>query len=151
MVEEEPKMKNIKRRKYLVNKPMQFRYMGLVIIPLVVLLAALYYLIYYSVFSEMVIPEAIAATLIPAMKKVNLITVIAAPILLFFILRAALIYSNWIIGPLPRLERALDKVLAGDSSIRVKVRDRDELGTLVKKINAVLEKVDPARTAKEIE
>ena len=144
-------MKKIKRRKYLVNKPVQFRYMGLVIIPLVVLLAALYYLIYYSVFSEMVIPEAIAATLIPAMKKVNLITVIAAPILLFFILRAALIYSNWIIGPLPRLERALDKVLAGDSSIRVKVRDRDELGTLVKKINAVLEKIDPARTAKEIE
>ena len=144
-------MKKIKRRKYLVNKPVQFRYMGLVIIPLVVLLAALYYLIYYSVFSEMLIPEAIAATLIPAMKKVNLVTVVAAPILLFLILRAALIYSNWIIGPLPRLERALDKVLAGDSSIRVKVRDRDELGTLVKKINAVLEKIDPTQAAKEIE
>ena len=144
-------MKRIKRRKYLVNKPVQFRYMGLVIIPLVVLLAALYYLIYYSVFNEMLIPEAIAATLIPAMKKVNLVTVIAAPILLFLILRAALIYSNWIIGPLPRLERALDKVLAGDSSVRIKVRDRDELHTFVKKINAVLEKIDPARAAKEIE
>ena len=144
-------MKGIKRRKYLINKPVQFRYMGLVIIPLIALLAGLYYLIYYSVFNEMLIPEAITATLIPAMKKVNMITVIAAPIILFFILRAALIYSNWIIGPLSRLEKALDKVLAGDSSVRIKVRDRDELNTLVKKINAVLEKIDQTRRTKEAE
>ena len=144
-------MERIKRRKYLINKPVQFRYMGLVIIPLVALLAGLYYLIYYSVFNEMLIPEAIVATLIPAMKKVNMVTVIAAPILLFLILRAALIYSNWIIGPLPRLERALDKVLAGDSSVRIKVRDKDELKALVKKFNMVLEKIDQTQRTKEAE
>ena len=139
-------MKKIKRRKYLVNKVVQFRYMGLVAVPLVVLLAALYYLIYYSVFNQMLIPEAIVTTLLPAMKKVNITVAIAGPIFLFLILRAALIYSNRLIGPIPRLERELDRAIAGDFSVRIKTRGKDELNTLVDKINMLLAKIDKART-----
>lgn len=138
-------MRKIKRRRYLVNKLIQFRYMGLVTVPLVVLLAALYYLMYYSVFNEMLIPEAIATTLLPAMKKVNITVTITAPILLFLILRTALIYSNRIVGPILRVERELDKVIAGDYSVRVKARSSDELRGLVDRINMLLEKVDKAR------
>ena len=79
-------MKVSKRRKYLVNRPMQFSYMGLVSIPLILLLAGLYYLIYYMVFNEMLIPEAIVATLLPAMKKVNIVLLVALPIALGFLL-----------------------------------------------------------------
>lgn len=135
-------MIKIKRHRYLVNKIVQFRYMALVAIPLVILMTALYYLIYYCVFNEMLIPEAIVATLLPAMKKVNLMIVLTVPILLSVILRMALIYSNRIIGPIPRLERELDKVIAGDRSVRIKVRDKDELNTFVNKINMVLENLD---------
>ena len=135
-------MEKLKRRKYLVNRGFQFRYMGLIIVPLILLLAALYYLIYYSVFNQILIPEAIATTLLPAMKKVNIIAGGALPIVLFGILRTALIYSNWIVGPIPRLERELDKVIAGNYSIRIKARDNDELKSLVNKINMVLEKFD---------
>lgn len=131
-----------KRRRYLVKKGMQFRYISLVVIPLLLLLSALYYLIYYSVFNQILIPEALATTLLPAMKKVNIVVVVGLPILLFFILRAALVYSNRIIGPVPRLERELDKAIAGDYSVRLKARDRDELNTFVNKINILLEKVD---------
>lgn len=138
-------MRQIRRRVYLVNRPVQFRYMGLVAIPLVSLLAALYYLMYYSVFSEMMIPEAIVATLLPAMKKVNIVLVLAIPVLLYLILRIALIYSNRIVGPLPRLEKELDKVIAGDYSIRVKARDKDELNGFVNKVNLLLEKIDKSR------
>ena len=135
-------MEKRKRRRYLVNKGFQFRYMGLIVVPLVLLLAALYYLIYYSVFNQILIPEAIATTLLPAMKKVNVIAGGAMPIILFGILRTALIYSNWIVGPIHRLERELDKVIAGDYSIRIKTRNNDELKSLVNKINMVLEKFD---------
>ena len=138
-------MEKIKRRRYLVHKIIQFRYMALVTVPLVLLLAALYYLIYYSMFNELLIPEAIATTLLPAMKKVNITVAISAPILLFLILRMALIYSNRIIGPIPRLERKLDEAIAGDYSVRVKARDNDELVTLVNKINMLLERIDQAR------
>lgn len=135
-------MREIKRRKFLVNRPVQLRYMGLVGVPLVVLMAALYYLIYYSVFNEMLIPEAITTTLLPAMKKVNITVVVIVPALLFLLLRAALIYSNRIIGPIPRLEKELDKAISGDYSVRLKTRDKDELGSFVNKINMLLEKVD---------
>lgn len=132
----------LKRRKYLVSKPMQFRYMSLVAIPLVLLLAGLYYLMYYSVFSHMLIPEAIVVTLLPAMRAVNIILAVSLPVVLFLLLRIALIYSNRIIGPIPRLEKELDKFIAGDYSVRIKARDNDELREFIGKINHLLEKVD---------
>ena len=78
----------MKRRIYLVDKPFQYRYMRLVVIPLMLLLAGLYYLIYYSVFKQMLIPEAVAVTLLPAMKKVNTVALFALPVVLFLIIRA---------------------------------------------------------------
>ena len=135
-------MDRMKRRKYFTNKPVQLRYMGFVAIPLVVLLAALYYLIYYSVFMEMLIPEAVAATLLPAMKKVNLVLLVALPIILFILLRKALMKSHRIYGPLPRIERDIEKVLSGDYSIRIKARDDDDLREFIGKINLLVEKME---------
>ena len=137
----------LKRRKYLVKKNFQFRYIALVVIPLIVLLAALYYLIYYSVFREMLIPEAIVVTLLPAMKKVNIVIAFALPILLFSLMRTALIASNRVIGPIPRLEKELNNAIAEGRSIRMKVRQKDELGSFIDKINTLLEKVDKPQGA----
>ena len=138
-------MIEIKRRKYLVNRIFQFRHIGLVMIPLIVLLASLYCLIYYAVFREILIPEVVVATLLPAMKNVNIAIAATAPVLLFFILRAVLIYSNRIIGPICRVERELDKAIAGDYSVRVKARDKDVLYGFIDKINTLLEKIDTSQ------
>ena len=89
----------------------------------------------------MLIPEAIAVTLLPAMKKVNMVVAISGPILIFAILKLALIHSNRIIGPIPRLEKELDKAIAGAYTIRVKARDKDELSSFINKINLLLEKI----------
>lgn len=134
-------MIKIKRRRYLVKKDMQFRYMALVAMPLIMALAGLYYLMYHAVLSQILIPEGVIAMLLPAMKRVNIVVAISLPVILFIILRAALIYSNRIIGPVPRIEREIDKVLAGDYSLRLKVRDNDELRHFVKKINMLLEEI----------
>ncbi len=135
-------MKNIRKRRYLVKKDMQLRYMALVAIALIIALAGLYYLMYYAVLSQILIPEGVIAMLLPAMKKVNIVVAISLPVILFIILRVALIYSNRIIGPVPRIEREIDKVLAGDYSLRLKVRDKDELNHFVKKINMLLEEIE---------
>lgn len=133
-------MKRTKRRKYLINKVFQLRYMGMTVIPLFVLLLAMYYLIYFCVLNQMLIPEAVVVTLLPAMKKVNIAIAIAGPVLFLIILRMLLIYSNRIIGPVPRLERELDKFIAGDHSVRITARQQDELKTFIEKVNQVLEK-----------
>ncbi len=132
-------MRKIRRRKFLVRKPVQFRYLGLVGVPLVILLAGLYYLIYYAVLNEMLIPEAVAVTLLPAMKKVNTVVLISLPLLLWLILRAALVHSNKVVGPLNRLEKELDQAIAGDYNIRIKTRQNDELRSFVSRVNLLLE------------
>lgn len=138
----------MKRRIYLVNKAVQLRYMGLVVVPLILLLMGLYYLMYYSVFSEMLIPEAIVATLLPAMKRVNIVLLVALPVTLWFVTRKALIYSNRIVGPIPRLEKEIDRALKGDDAhIRLKVRDKDELRSFINKVNLLLEKLEKAHGA----
>lgn len=135
-------MKNIRKRRYLVKKDMQLRYMALVAIPLIMGVAGLYYLMYYTVLSQILIPEGVIAMFLPAMKKVNIVVAITLPVILFIILRIALIYSNRIIGPVSRIEKEIDKVLAGDYSLRLKVRDKDELNHFVKKINMLLEEIE---------
>jgi len=87
----------------------------------------------------MLIPEAVAVTLLPAMKKVNIAIAVAGPILFLMILRMLLIYSNRIIGPVQRLEKQLDRFIAGDRSIRIATRKNDELKNFVTKVNSVLE------------
>lgn len=134
-------MIKIKRRRYLVNKAMQFRYIALILIPLITLLTGLYCLMYYVVLNQILIPEGVVAMLLPAMKKINIIVAISAPVILVVILRIALIYSNRIIGPLPRMEKEIDKILSGDYSLRLKVRDKDELKNFIKKVNMLLEKI----------
>lgn len=138
-------MKKLRRRKYLVNKPVQLRYMGFIAVPLVLLLAGLYYLIYYSVFNEMLIPEAVCATLLPAMRKVNMFLLMTGPVIFFVIFRRALIYSHRLYGPIPRIEKEIDKVLAGDHSVRIKARDNDDLKDFIDKINLLVEKIENAR------
>ena len=140
-------MEKRKRRRYLVKKDMQFRYMALVFIPLIMLLAGLYYLMYYAVLSQILIPEGIIVMLLPAMKKVNIVVAVSLPVILLLILRISLIYSNRIVGPIPRIEKEIDKVLAGDYSLRLKVRDKDELNKFVKKINMLLDKIEKERTS----
>lgn len=140
-------MVEIKRRHYLVNKDMQFRYMALVLIPLIMLLAGLYYLMYYAVLSQILIPEGVIAMLLPAMKKINIIAAVSLPVILLLILRIALIYSNRIVGPIARIEKEIDKIIAGNYSLRLKVRDKDELNKFVKKINMLLDKIEKERAS----
>jgi len=140
-------MLKIQRRRYLVNKNMQFRYIALVLIPLIISLTALYYLMYYAVLNQILIPEGVTAMLLPAMRKINIIVAISVPIILVIIVRIALIYSNRIVGPLSRIEKEIDKILAGNYSLRLNVRDKDELNSFINKVNMLLEKVEKEKAS----
>ena len=56
-----------------------------------------------------------------------------------------LVYSNRVVGPIRRVEKELDKAIAGDFSVRVKARDKDELYGFIDKVNTLLEKVDSSQ------
>jgi len=111
------------------------------VIPTSLAVVALYYLIFNLMAWQIGIPEAIAYNLIPVVQKVNLIISITIPIALLLIWFIALELSHRIAGPLFRLEKELDERITGKTSgVDIKLRKKDELKTLVGKINKLINK-----------
>lgn len=126
------------------KNPLQLRYLLLIImamiVPALVVGSCLYYFIFTVMAEQLAIPEAIAINLIPVLYKVNFILVIGLVPLFILLFLWGLILSHRFVGPLQRIEKELDKILEGDTSIRFKVRDKDDIKSIVDKLNIVLEK-----------
>jgi hypothetical protein len=138
-------MKKNKRKKKFMATPIQKRILILIfasaVIPTSLAVVALYYLIFNLMAWQIGIPEAIAYNLIPVVQKVNLIISITIPIALLLIWFIALELSHRIAGPLFRLEKELDERITGKTSgVDIKLRKKDELKTLVGKINKLINK-----------
>jgi len=132
-----------RRRRYLVKKKLQFKYLLFVLlamlIPTIVVGAALYYLIWETIAAEIAVPEAIAAALVPALEKVNVILIISVPLVFAVILLFSVFISHRIAGPVYRLEKEMKKIADGDYLRRIKLRSNDELQEIAEGINSVLE------------
>ncbi len=60
----------------------------------------------------------------------------------------AYIFTNKIAGPIFNITKKLDEFVAGDTSVRVKLRRRDYFQTLGGKVNELLDKVGTKATDK---
>lgn len=126
---------------------LQFRYLMLVVIsmlvPTLIVGSCLYYFIFTIMAEQLGIPEAIAINLMPVLNKINFM-LIAGLIPLFMLLFLwGLILSHRFSGPLERVEKDLDKILEGDTSIRFKVREKDDIKGIVDKLNKLIERLKP--------
>ncbi|MFH1878350.1 MAG: hypothetical protein ABH883_06045 [Candidatus Omnitrophota bacterium] len=131
-----------RRKKYLINKPIQFQIAAMAIIPAFLATSFLYFIINYFISREIMIPEFIVRILLPTLKKVNITLIAITPIALFILFRTILYNSNKITGPLYRLEKDLEKIIeTNDFSLRVKFREKDHLHSLAVKTNKLLEKL----------
>ena len=136
-----------KRRKFLVKKGMQFRFLGLILIsvlfPTLLVGACLYWLIFSMMAQQLGIPESIAYNLPPVISRVDGILIVGLPVLLLLLLGWGLLLSHRIAGPIYRLERELNRMAReGDFSVRLKLRRNDELGSVADGINKVLERIE---------
>ena len=107
--------------------------MGLTII-------GLYYLVFNLFIWQAGLPEEMIQSLSSAIRKVNLIIMVALPIILILIWFLALEISHRIAGPVFRLEKELDEHIAGRKTGPIRIRLKDELKVLVEKINKILNK-----------
>ena|SRR3989338_3570426 len=130
------------RAKWLMKHPIQVKYLSIVIlamlVPTLLIGFCLYNLIFNLLAKQMVFPEAIMANLVPVIDRVNAFLMFALPIAVLIILWFALVISHRFAGPIERLEGDLDQILAGDYTHRVRVRKRDDLMGVTKRINALL-------------
>jgi hypothetical protein len=112
-----------------------------VLIPVAITSACLYYLIFNVVANEIVFPEAIASSLIPAAKKVIVIVLVLVPFSLLLTFWWAYHVSHKFAGPLCRLYRELDERIEGKTKAHIRFRKGDYLQELADKINAILNKL----------
>ncbi|MFA5090277.1 MAG: HAMP domain-containing protein [Candidatus Omnitrophota bacterium] len=134
-----------RRRRYLINAGLQWRYLKIIlvaiILPTILFSGCIYYLIFSMMAEQLALPESIAYNLAPVLNKINLIILFGLPVICIVVLSWGLLISHRIAGPLYRLEQDLDKIAGGDFSLRIRIRKKDELGSLVARINLLLDKI----------
>lgn len=98
----------------------------------------------FTLVSFFVLIRTVQSLELPARWQTNFIVfqlVFSGGIILIFILTIYIILHR-ALGPLPRIERLLDKVLAGDNSQRLIVREKDFMYSFVTKVNKAIELLD---------
>lgn len=135
-------MRNIFR----VESKLQLRHLRLIelslLIPTFLVVACLYYLVFSLLAEEIAIPEFIAITLFPALKRINMILLIGLPIIFVLLFGWGMMLSHRLAGPLDRLNRELDEIVKGDYKRRLNIRKDDELKGLADDINTILDKLE---------
>ena len=134
------------RTKYLTGSRIQLRYLGLLmvsmIVPLIFVGGCLYYLIFTLVAEQLGIPESIAYNLFPVVKKINEILVIGLPPLFLLLIWWGTILSHRIAGPLSRIEKELHKITHNhDFSHRIHLRKSDDVKPIADAINILLDSI----------
>ncbi len=133
-----------KRTQYFVATKFQTKYVGLILILMVLTASLCSYVIYYTTMVGMgeklanVYPQG---RLISIVKTVNIrilmATIFVTPLVIIFGIYA----SHKIAGPIFRMERFLNNVATGDLSTRLTLREKDELINLANGINNVLDSI----------
>ncbi len=140
------KMSNIFR---IVSK-LQHRYLRLIeaslLLPTIIVAGCLYYLVFFLVADEIAIPEFVAVILYPALERINIILVVALPLLFAFFWGLGIVMSHRMAGPIDRLTNELDDiVMTGNFKKRIVVRKEDELKSFVENIDKLLAKVSEGK------
>jgi hypothetical protein len=135
------------RTKYLTGSPIQMMYLRFVmismIIPLVLVGACLYYLMFTLVASQIGIPEYVAFHLSPVVKQINMILILGVPPLLLILLIWGIVLSHRFAGPLERLETELKRMTdKQEYKHRIHLRKSDDVKPVADAINKLLDAVE---------
>jgi len=140
------------RIKYLVKHKLQFTYLAILLIgillPLMLVPLAVYYLIFTVLAHRIAIPDWIAYNLFPAIGTINKVIIIAFPFLILLVIFWSLVLSHRIVGPIYRLEKDLDDIVDGKRRGPIKIRKADELKEVVEKINRLIDSLEKHRCGK---
>ena len=143
------------KRQYIVNKPLQYRFIGLLFtiwIANSMFFSIVLYLLFdghINRFYELVPKEGlyplltIPALLVSAVAFVSVFGVVVIGIMSLFI-------SNQIAGPLHRTKISMNRMIAGDWAFNLKFRDTDFLNDLPPIFNAMMDNLRQ-RSASDIE
>jgi len=139
------KRPSYRRRRYLVRKGFQLRYVGLILA--VALLSALIsgYTVYHN--SWILLGDKLAnvypqGELVSIFRSVNVKLAINLIFISILCVGLGIIASHRIAGPVYRMKVFLTGVISGDYTKRLKLRKSDELTDLADVINRLVDKLE---------
>ena len=135
------------RAKWFMRHPIQAKYLLLVLVamlaPMLLIGFCFYTLVFDLLARQLVFPEAIFANLVPVIERINGVLALTLPALSLVILWCALVLSHRFAGPIERLEDDLDRILAGETHHRIRLRKNDDLKGVADRINALVRRSGP--------
>ena len=136
----------IKRRKYLINRNIQLRYMGMVSVLIAIMCIASVWTAYvtmWSSYSELVGDHPMLYARFAEMNRTLLLrfsAVLAAGIFLSVLI--TLFISHRIAGPMYRLEKILGEIAGGKMPRAANLRKKDEFKELASAINSAIGRLE---------
>jgi len=135
-----------KRSQYIVDKSMQFKFVGLVFFYIIAFFVISMIVVYFSGWNQM---ANCMADIYPQAKMVEIMNSMYLRLLIGFLLLlpvamvSAIMLSHKIAGPLVRIKRALNQLANGNYDVIVNLRKHDQLqdvAILINKLAQTLKK-----------
>lgn len=135
------------RTKYFTGSHIQVKYLMLLFvsmaIPLILVGACMYYLIFSLMAEQVGIPEYIARNIFPVVNKINMMLLIGVPPLFLLLILWGVILSHRFAGPLERLEKELGEIYDDKRhKHRITLRKHDDIKPVADSINKLLDKIE---------
>lgn len=123
-----------RRKRLLINKRLQFQYIGIIVVSLVIIVSWIGWDVYQGL--KNILPQVYYPEARKDIINVQLILVLKTFIFIFLISILSLYYSHRIAGPLYRLEKDISQMIKGsDLTQTFKLRKHDELKELAAALN----------------
>ncbi len=137
-----------RRQHYLVNPPLQYQFIGVMLFVLLILtigaLGSVYIALWLTLKTYDMVADPVAVSQLTTVGLVvTFELLIIAPVVVWIGLRL----THRVAGPLIRIVKALQQLAAGDYSVRVKLRRGDSLTEVADAINLLAEALQSRRRA----
>ncbi len=131
-----------RRRNYLINREFQFRYIGRMIIGIIVMAMIVSFTVYYTtwarIMDEFYNVARIASRFAPLFNSINQTLLVILLVFLVLVVIFSVFISHRIAGPIYRFEKTLQAIAGGDMTMRVGLRKRDEFKPLADTMNEMV-------------
>lgn len=146
-------MNDIKRRTRLfIAKAFQIRYIGLILLFMLVTALLTGYTVYYTawvMFGEKLAAVYPQGLLLEIVQKVNTVLFLRLVFLTPLVILIGLVLSNRIAGPIYRIHKYLEALCSGDHRERLKLREKDELQDIAAAANDLAAKLENDKKKRE--
>jgi methyl-accepting chemotaxis protein len=129
------------RRNFLIQKDFQLKYVGFLILTIVVISALVVmtvHLAFWAVLEKGVSPQ-VQVIIDQILHNIKVLFMFEIPIIIIISIFTAIIFSHKIAGPVFRLQKAAMQVVRGDLTSNVHLRRDDELRNLSSAFNSVVD------------